>query len=186
MTRSARLTALAATLTVGALAVQAEGAWAQPNRPSRGSCAPGQGELVKVVLTFDEPDPSSRFFSTFQAVPEGQRLCVDHVSLFVQLRETTDPPPVKAIAWLETAQVELNDQQRFSQKEPLGAIDWLDKSPPPFVGTTQGILRTEMSTFTDSFVRVTFTMNEQIALAFDAAGTPLSHVVIDGRLVEQP
>lgn len=41
-----------------------------------------------------------------------------------------------------------------------------------------------MSTFTDRFVRATFTMNEQVELAKDAADTPLTHVTIVGCLLE--
>jgi len=117
-------------------------------------------------------------------VPDGKRLWIEEVSLFVQLRETTDPPPVKAFAYLTTRQIELDEDRRFSPKEPLGSIDWLDKSPRPFVGTTLGMLRTTMSTFTDRFVRATFTMNEQVELAKDAADTPLTHVTIVGCLLE--
>jgi hypothetical protein len=154
------------------------------------------------VLVFPEFGPRSIFRSEVFRVPAGKRLWIEEVSLFVQLRETTDRPPVKAFAHLTTGQIELDESRRVNVHEPLGTIEWLDKSPPPFVGSTLGMLRTTMSTFVDPsspviasgqqvyrwwpFVMATLEMNEGLALASDASDTPLTHVTIVGCFVELP
>jgi hypothetical protein len=149
-------------------------------------CTAGGGVPVKVVLSFLDSDTRSIFRSESFSVPAGQRLWIEEVSLFIWLGETTDPPPVKAFAHLTTGEIELGENRRFDVLEPLGTIDWLDKSSPPNVGTTLGMLRTTMSTFSDQFVRTTFEMNERIRLGQAAGDTPLTHATIIGCLVELP
>lgn len=165
----------------------------QPHQPGGRSasrslvhgCTTGGGDPLKVVLSFAEFDtPRTTFHSELRRVPVGKRLWIEEVSLFVQLQETTDPPPVKAFAYLTTGQIELDEGRRFNVREPLGTIAWLDKSAPPTVGTTLGMLRTTMSTFSDQFVQATLTMNETIALGRSGGDTPLTHVTIVGYLVE--
>lgn len=63
------------------------------------------------MLVFPEFGPLSTFRSESFRVPDGKRLWIEEVSLFVQLRETTDPPPVKAFAYLTTRQIELDENR---------------------------------------------------------------------------
>lgn len=149
-------------------------------------CTAEGGVPLRVVLSFPDSDTRSIFRSESYSVPAGQRLWIEEVSLFVPLGETTDPPPVKAFAHLTTGQIELDENRRFNVHEPLGTIDWLDKSSPPFEGTTLGMLRTTMSTFSDQFVSATLEMNERIELGQAAGDTPLTHATIIGCLVELP
>jgi hypothetical protein len=165
-------------------------------------CEALSGEPFKVVLLFPNTDSRNLFISeTFRLPATKRRLWIEEVSLIVKLRETTDVPPAKAFAYLETGQVEVDETNRFNLSEPLGIVQWLDKSPPPNAGTSTGMLRTTLSTFIDQsspvtasgepgigwfpFVKAILDMNENIELAF-AGEMPLSHVTIVGCLVELP
>ncbi len=142
-------------------------------------------EATKIILPFPDFGPSTRFISQGYGVPEGKRLHIAEVSLFVDLRDTHHSPPEKAIAFLLTGDFETG-AGRMPVREPLGALEWLDRSGPPWVGTTTGFLRSTVATFIDDGLRVVFVMKDHIELGSAAGGTPLSHAVVLGRLVDRP
>ena len=142
-------------------------------------------EATKIILPFPDFGPSTRFISQGYGVPDDKRLHIDAVSLYVDLRDTHHAPPEKAIAFLLTGDLE-TEEGRMPVREPIGTLEWLDRSGPPWIGTTTGFLRSTLATFIDDGLRVVFVMKEHIELGSAAGGTPLSHAVVLGRLVERP
>lgn len=141
---------------------------------------------TKIVLPFPDLGPRVSFRSEGFGVPDGKRLHITEVSLFVTLGDTHHSPPDKAMAHLATGNHEDEQGRRMPVREPLGTLEWLDRSGPPWVGSTVGFHRSSPATFVDGGFYVVFGTKEELELGTAAGGTRLSHAIVLGRLVDRP